>query len=184
MAGKKIRYLLEEKGRYYYQRKVPKALTHAMKMDRWHLPVGSDFEAATDRVKELKKEHDALIAKVKADPSLLVTLRREGEARASAKAEAKVQPLQDYFESVRRGEIDCYAARAEVAFQDAIKADADPGWKSTPDLLHDLQELRKPYVDLEWGKARKANAGPVTLEEYESAAACYAGIAPGLRPNT
>ena len=58
MTTKKIRYLLEERGRFYYQRKVPKALVHAMKMDRWHLPVGSDHETATDRVKELKKEHD------------------------------------------------------------------------------------------------------------------------------
>jgi len=34
MSSKKIRYLLEERGRYYYQRKVPKALVHALKMDR------------------------------------------------------------------------------------------------------------------------------------------------------
>ncbi len=69
-------------------------------MDRWHLPVGSDFETATDQVKDLKKEHDALIAKVKTDPFFLVTLRREGEARVQAKEEAQAQPLQDFMDGV------------------------------------------------------------------------------------
>ncbi len=69
MTTKKIRYLLEQKGRYYYQRKVPKALTHALKKDRWHLPVGGNFETATDSIKNLKRQHDALIAKAKADPN-------------------------------------------------------------------------------------------------------------------
>ena len=50
ISTKKIRYLLEEKGRYHYQRKVPVHLQQALKMDRWHLPVGSDFETATDRI--------------------------------------------------------------------------------------------------------------------------------------
>jgi hypothetical protein len=58
MTTKKIRYLLEQKGRYYYQRKVPKALTHALKKDRWHLPVGGNFETATDSIKNLKRQHD------------------------------------------------------------------------------------------------------------------------------
>ena len=34
MTTKKNRYLLEERGDYYLQRKVPKALTHALKVDR------------------------------------------------------------------------------------------------------------------------------------------------------
>lgn len=178
MTTKKIRYLLEERGRYYYQRKVPKALTHALKADRWHLPVGSDFETATDRVKDLKKEHDALISKVKADPSILVTLRREGEARVQAKEEAKAQPLRDFMDGVRRGEIDCYPARAELAFQDAMAAKEGPAWLCTPDFLYELQEARKPSVEFDFNTNRKANAGPVTLEEYQAAIASFAGLAP------
>ena len=178
MTTKKIRYLLEERGRYYYQRKVPKTLTHALKMDRWHLPVGSDFETATDRVKDLKKEHDALISKVKADPSILISLRREGEARVQAKEEAKAQPLRDFMDGVRRGEIDCYPARAELAFQDAMAAEEGPAWLRTPDFLYELQEARKPSVEFDFNTNRKANAGPVTLEEYQEAIASYAGLAP------
>ncbi|MCK0104395.1 phage integrase SAM-like domain-containing protein [Pseudohalocynthiibacter sp. F2068] len=178
MKTKKIRYLLEERGRYYYQRKVPKNLVPAIKADRWHLPVGPDFEIATDRVKELKKEHDAIIAKAKADPSFLVTLRRDGEARVQTKEKAKAKPLADFIESVRSGEIDCFAARAEMAFQNALAEEEGPAWLRTPDFLDDLQESRKPSVEIGSGTKRKANAGPVTLEEYNDAAACYAGIAP------
>lgn len=177
MTAKKIRYLLEERGRYYYQRKVPKALTHALKMDRWHLPVGSDFETATDQVKELKKKHDSLIAEVKADPSILVTLRREGEARVQAKEGVKAKPLQDFMDGVRRGDIDCYDARAELAFQDVIAEDEGPAWQRTPDFLHDLQDERKPSVEVNFNATRKASAGPVTLKEYQTAIASYVGIA-------
>ncbi|NQW14862.1 MAG: hypothetical protein HQ479_11475 [Rhodobacter sp.] len=127
MTTKKIRYLLEQKGRYYYQRKVPKALTHALKKDRWHLPVGGNFETATDSIKNLKRQHDALIAKAKADPSFLITLRRGGEARVKAEEEANTQPLVDFLDGVRRGEIDCYPARVELAYQDAMAMDQVPG---------------------------------------------------------
>jgi hypothetical protein len=178
MTAKKIRYLLEEKGRYYYQRKVPKALTHVMKTDRWHLPVGNEFETATDRVKELKKEHDTLIAKVKVDSSHLVTLRREGEARMHTKDEVKAKPLQVFMESVRRGDIDCYPARAELAFLDVVAAQEGPAWQNTPDLLEDLQEARKPSVELDFNTARKPELGAITNEEYSVATARYANIAP------
>ncbi len=39
MTAEKIRYLLHEKGRYYYQRKVPKALLYYVGQTRWHIPV-------------------------------------------------------------------------------------------------------------------------------------------------
>ncbi len=178
MAPQKIKYLLEERGRYYYQRKVPKALVHALKITRWHMPVGDNFETATDRIKELKREHDAMLAKVKADPTHLVTLRREGEARVQAEEQAKAAPLQAFFEGVRSGEIDCYPARAELAFQDVLDAEAGPLWSRAPDILHDLQEARKPSIEISIHNNRKKEAGPITREEYDAAIAPYLTVAP------
>ncbi len=178
MSSKKIRYLLEERGRYYYQRKVPKTLVHALKMDRWHLPVGGDFETATDRVKAYKREHDGLIAKAKSDPDFLIALRRDGEARVKIEEEAKAQPYTDFVEAVRRGDIDCYPAGAELAFQDALAQEAGPAWKRVPDMLDDLLEQRKPAVEFEFGTQRKTNAGPVTDKEFDEATAPYKGLAP------
>lgn len=177
MADKKIRYLLEERGRFYYQRKVPKALVHSLKMDRWHIPVGADFETATDRIKELKKEHDALIAQAKADPDKLIDLRRVSEARVRAKEEDKAKPLADFMDAVGRGEIDCFDARAELAFQDALATQEGPVWKRVPNILLELQDERKPSIEIDFVK-RKPGAGPVTEREYDYAAARFAGVAP------
>jgi len=53
-----------------------------------------------------------------------------------------------------------------------------PAWQRTPDFLHDLQEERKPSVEVNFKAARKASAGPVTLKEYQKAISSYVGIAP------
>ena len=177
MSSKKIRYLLEVRGRYYYQRKVPKALVHALKMDRWHLPVGGDFETATDRVKDYKRQHDALIEKAKSNPDFLISLRRDGEARVRAEEEEKAQSYTNFMETVRRGEIDCYPARAELAFQDALAEEEGPAWKRVPDMIADLQEERKPAVEFEFGTQRKPDTGPVTDKEFDEATAPYRNLA-------
>ena len=57
----------------------------------------------------------------------MITLRRGGEARVKAEEEANTQPLVDFLDGVRRGEIDCYPARVELAYQDAMAMDQVPG---------------------------------------------------------
>lgn len=81
MAPKRILHFLEERGRYYCQRQIRKALIHVLKMDRWHRPVGGGFETAADRVKDFQREHDALIARAKSNPDFMIALRRDGKTR-------------------------------------------------------------------------------------------------------
>lgn len=50
MTAKKIRYSLEERGHFYYQRKAPTALEHYIGSSRWHIPVGGTFDAAQTAV--------------------------------------------------------------------------------------------------------------------------------------
>ena len=64
----KPRFLLAERGRYFYQRKVPQHLQTALGCKKWRAPLGPDFEQACDKLRELRSEHDALIAKLE-DPT-------------------------------------------------------------------------------------------------------------------
>ena len=79
MSSKKIKYLLEERGRFYYQRKVPKLLVRHLGITRWHNPVGEDFAQAVELVSQMRREHDALILQVRENPDTLTQLRRKRE---------------------------------------------------------------------------------------------------------
>ncbi|NDR56604.1 hypothetical protein [Aliiruegeria sabulilitoris] len=86
MTQQKIRYLTPGNDRnFYYQRKVPKVLVPVLKMSRWYIPLGDDFELAKDRVTDLKRQHNAIIAAAKADPDYATKIRREAEATQQAK---------------------------------------------------------------------------------------------------
>ncbi len=79
---KKPRFLLAERGRYFYQRKVPQHLQTVLGRKKWRAPLGADFDEACDRLKDLRREHDALIAKLE-DPDARqdakTTTRRQAE---------------------------------------------------------------------------------------------------------
>ncbi|MCK4862165.1 MAG: hypothetical protein KAS85_09670, partial [Rhodobacteraceae bacterium] len=79
MNSKEIKYLLEERGRFYYQRKVPKSLAYHLGITRWHQPVGEDYTAAIERVSQIRREHDALILQARENPETLTQLRRKRE---------------------------------------------------------------------------------------------------------
>ena len=73
---KKPRFLLAERGRYFHQRNVPQHLQTVLGRKKWRGPLGADIDEACDRLKDLRREHDALIAKLE-DP----------DARQDAKTE-------------------------------------------------------------------------------------------------
>jgi integrase len=77
MATGKIPYLLFERGRYYYQRKVPFAFHDVIGIKKWREPVGANHLLAVDRVRVLAKEHDALLDLLKNPDE-----RRDHKARA------------------------------------------------------------------------------------------------------
>ncbi|PRY24952.1 site-specific recombinase XerD [Aliiruegeria haliotis] len=167
MTQQKIRYLTPGNDRnFYYQRKVPKALVPVLKMSRWYIPLGDDFETAKDRITDLKREHNAMIAAAKADPDYATKIRREAEGTQRAKRAKKAEPLQEFMTQVESGIIDCYAARAELAFQQALAEERGPEWKHTTGFLADLKSLREPWVEMTTHSPRET---PVSEQEAEAA---------------
>ncbi len=60
----KIKYLLEERGHFYYQSKVPKSLVYHLEIARWHNPVGEDYTQAIGLV---EREREAVSIKLDAE---------------------------------------------------------------------------------------------------------------------
>ena len=61
MGKANVKYLLEEHDRYLYQRKVPLDLQSTVGTKKWRPPLGPDLDIALDKLREIKKQHDALI---------------------------------------------------------------------------------------------------------------------------
>ncbi len=67
-----VRYLKHDRGRYFYQRRVPKKYQRALGRTFWRKPCGNvDFAKAVQLVVTWAEEHDALIANL-ASPETLV----------------------------------------------------------------------------------------------------------------
>jgi len=165
MSSKKIRYLLEEKGRYYYQRKVPKALLYYVGFQRWHIPVGKTFDGAQIAVAKLRAEHDALIAKAKAEPEERTRLRRAKEDReADRQLKESIEDVK-YRADVLAGIIDDPEELIVAEYEEAV-INVEPSWMRVGDWLKALEHERT--ADISWGIA----VGPVdeifTLEKFEA----------------
>ena len=64
MGKANVKYLLEEHDRYLYQRKVPLDMQSSVGTKKWRPPLGPDLDIALgtrDTLREIKKQHDALI---------------------------------------------------------------------------------------------------------------------------
>jgi hypothetical protein len=130
MAAKKIRYLLEEKARVYYQRKVPKALLFYVGQSRWHIPVGNTFDGAQTAVAKLRAEHDALIAKAKSEPDERTRLRRVKEGHEETKAAIEYAKEDAYSAGVLAGVTDD-PEELIVHEYEAAAASLEPGVSKT-----------------------------------------------------
>ena len=65
MTQTKPKFMLIEHDRYFYQRKVPLEFQRVIGRKKWRAPLGSDFEIAFEKLKELRNEHDALLREIK-----------------------------------------------------------------------------------------------------------------------
>ena len=64
MGKADVKYLREEHDRYCYQRKVPLDMQSSVDTKKWCAPLGPDMDNALDTrdtLREIKKQHDALI---------------------------------------------------------------------------------------------------------------------------
>lgn len=92
MAQTKPKFMLIEHDRYFYQRKVPLEFQSVVGRKKWRAPLGADFDAAYEKLKVVRAEHDALLTKLK-DPEEHRTYksarRREREAEEDARIAAE-----------------------------------------------------------------------------------------------
>ena len=65
MTQTKPDYMLIERGRYYYQRKVPLDFQRAVGRKKWRAALGNEFDTAFEKLKELRDEHTSLLNKLK-----------------------------------------------------------------------------------------------------------------------
>ncbi|MDH5452419.1 MAG: hypothetical protein OEX14_03610, partial [Paracoccaceae bacterium] len=90
MLQPKIPYLLPERGRFYYQRRVPLDFQDAVGTKKWRKPVGGEYLTAVDEVRKLTKEHDALLATLKNPEERRDHKAKTRRARETAKAAADI----------------------------------------------------------------------------------------------
>ncbi|MFT7509874.1 MAG: hypothetical protein ACI9KS_002054, partial [Sulfitobacter sp.] len=66
--NKKVRYLKVDRGRFYYQRRIPKDLEHLLGEKVWRKPCGDvSFSKAVQLVVSWSEVHDQFIQKMKSD---------------------------------------------------------------------------------------------------------------------
>src|SRR6056297_2338387 len=66
----KVKYVTREKdGLYRYNRRVPDDCQKALRKRLWNLSLGRNYDAAVQRATDLRREHDAIIARLR-DPAL------------------------------------------------------------------------------------------------------------------
>ncbi len=146
----KPKYMLLEHDRYFYQRKVPLDLQPAVGRKKWRAPLGKDFDEAYGKLRDLKREHDTLIAKLgNVDERQIykTNQRRKREAdqyRRYAEADAAEEKWR--IESGLKTEAEEYADYLED-LKDAGYQEAPP-WEQaaaagTPDRLGVLKPVTK-----------------------------------------
>jgi hypothetical protein len=173
MTSKKIRYLLEEKGRFYYQRKVPKALLFYVGQSRWHIPVGNTFDGAQTAVAKLRAEHDALIAKAKSEPEERTRLRRAMEDRETKKLAIEYAKDDAYRADVLTGIIDDPEELIAHEYEVAV-ASLEPFWLRTDEYLSALEHERT--AEIETDVVARPPSETFTLEKFEAAVDAIRGL--------
>ena len=133
--------MLIEHDRYYYQRKVPLEFQSAVGRKKWREPLGNDFDVAYDRLKVIKGEHDALLARIK-DPEerrdYCAAQRRKTELEGAERIAAEDQAYEQW----------CRAngvQTEEEEYADFYGADDEPPWEKAERWLEALEHERNRH---------------------------------------
>ena len=152
MASDKIPHLLFERGRYYYQRKVPLDFQDTIGTKKWRQPLGAEYLPAVDRVRKLTKEHDALLLSMK-DPEKrrdrTSETRRSREAEQSAKDTAADAAYRQWLSENDRDDPEFFG---EDPWSMSLKAEArERPWDSATRIMDALDDARTdPQCDPEF----------------------------------
>lgn len=145
---KKVKYLKIDRGRYFYQRRVPDRLHRHLGIKRWQIPCGDvDFSKAVQMVVTWAEEHDQLISDLK-DPekqrqAYVTTIRN---AAAASRESSQRLEMPAWYEMTTRldGEKKFYQRDSlPRPWQAAAKmlAEAEASYSGNPNLdaaLHDI----------------------------------------------
>lgn len=135
--------MLIERGRYFYQRKIPLELQPAVGRKKWRSPLGQDFDQAYEKLRDLAKEHDALIERL-ADP-----IERQDHKTKTRRAKEDEKAVKDaaadaaYAKWCVANGHQTDAEEFQEAFPDFNPNDA---WKDLPSVYEGLELERKRHL--------------------------------------
>ncbi|MBS4009162.1 MAG: phage integrase N-terminal SAM-like domain-containing protein [Roseovarius sp.] len=87
----KVKYVTREKdGLYRYNRRVPEDCQKVIRKRLWNLSLGRNYDTAVQRAAELRREHDAIISKLR-DPALA---GQETVRQATIRTTARIAELE------------------------------------------------------------------------------------------
>ena len=77
MSSEQVRYLKADRGRWYYRRRVPLKYQKTLGITLWKRPCGDvSYQKAVVLVTQWAEQHDALLTKLKSDPTFSDQMRR------------------------------------------------------------------------------------------------------------
>jgi hypothetical protein len=172
----KVPYLKIDRGRYFYQRRVPQKMQAHLGIRRWQLPCGDvSYSKAVQKVVTWAEEHDELIANLR-NPD---KLREAGvaavrEAKAKRAAEPDPLDLPAFYEMTERleGEKQFFARESlPRPWQAAAKmlAEAEADYAGKPSLDVPIWEINYRIEEVQRGDAivgKKSLPGLPGLKEY------------------
>ena len=172
----KVPYLKIDRGRYFYQRRVPQKMQAHLGIRRWQLPCGAvSYSKAVQKVVTWAEEHDELIANLR-NPD---KLREAGvaavrEAKAKRAAEPDPLDLPAFYEMTERLEGEKqYFTRESLPrpWQAAAKmlAEAEADYAGKPSLDVPIWEINNRIEEVQRGDAivsKKSLPGLPGLKEY------------------
>ncbi|PCJ10531.1 MAG: hypothetical protein COB16_00515 [Rhodobacteraceae bacterium] len=143
MSSDKIPYLLFERGRYYYQRKVPLGFQDVIGTKKWREPAGKDYLLAVDKVRALSKEHNTLLASLKNPDERRdhkTKTRRKQEQERAAKNVIEDEKYRIWLEANNMEDL---GFSGEDPYLDALNdAMYARPWESAADWLAGLEKSR------------------------------------------
>ncbi|WP_417676719.1 DUF6538 domain-containing protein [Pseudodonghicola sp.] len=134
MAKEKVKFVTRTTdGLYRYNRRVPDDCQKALRKKLWNLSLGRDYDAAVQRASALRRDHDALIARLR-NPD---TAREEAREQVAARASARIAELE------RRG-----APAAVDGEEGTVEGTLGAMWQRLPAIMQDARGDAREYARL------------------------------------
>ncbi len=144
-TAEKVRYLKFDRGRYYYQRRIPREFKDVIGRDFWRSPCGDvSFAEAVAKVVALANEHDRLLEDLKSPDErqkLKTENRRIRELKDQQKQIVEDQAYRRWLED--NGEEDPGYFGEDEASRAFAEVDRKFPWRQAMDILEALEAERK-----------------------------------------